>query len=955
MDWEKLKPYELGESGAEAAVEPLINYLSNGTKNEQRLAASALGKLAERYPEEVRKAVPTLIKALDNEGAQVRQYALKSLGKLALSAEERIRIEVLAREDAVEYCRRAAEICLENRARYEPLIPPATPATQPPQAQPVQTQKFGPDSVPSNILRFWQALEYLSPQTLEPAGKDWNVLNYSITDPTQQLPWEGPPKAPTPPRQERRYVVYLGLCSTQTLVARLEEIFGKDQKYAEPRHGTFAFLAFEVNERGAPLAKSLAASTVPWALGKMGLGLDQTRALEGFDSFSMHCLDSFEQRWFTWDETKQAYYSRNEPITGLDFLKLLDQLMEDTAPGLDKSLIEFCRIDERVTYVSQDENAPGRQPLLNSFYAADLGLVASKLDKGAPKGPLGDLLANVPRTERLDLIQQPREVLEYLAPRQSPGGRWPSNPAHPLSYAQQLSVNLVADQLKESGLFSVNGPPGTGKTTLLRDVVAHVIVERAKQLSLYKFPEMAFKKKTKTIAAYGNYSRVITPIDRALMGFEMLVASSNNNAVENISTELPSQKSLHEAFSELPGADYFRSFAEQLFGDAWGLVAVPLGKRANLQKFIQPFLFGDSRADPPVDSFVQQLRQLGTEPEGWDEALKSFKEALEAEEQKTGQLEDIHQALCALEQHRQQASKAQGLVLRTKAERSQVEARWGDLKQQFSACEVLLDQTQAELEDHQSNRPGLVFRLFRTKPYQQWQAGRQQLKGKLKARQSQSLELKNQSEQAGQADRQAQLAQEQAEQDWVWAQKQLAAIESKIQEGRELLGPNLPDETFLDLSDEQKQVRSPWADEERNRLRSNLLIAAMALHREFLLANRKALTDNIAMLSDHWLGRCKDLSYLGNLTDLWASLFLVVPVASTTFAALPRLLEGMGPQSIGWLLVDEAGQCLPQASIGGMWRARRAVVIGDPLQIEPISNQPEPMVQMLAQHFKVGP
>lgn len=99
-----------------------------------------------------------------------------------------------------------------------------------------------------------------------------------------------------------------------------------------------------------------------------------------------------------------------------------------------------------------------------------------------------------------------------------------------------------------AGVAAVNGPSGTGKTTLLRDLIANVVVERAKRLATLRSARDAFADSSGWQA--GNYRRTVWQWTEPFHGHEIVIASSNNGAVENVTEEIPGIDAVWNRYAE---------------------------------------------------------------------------------------------------------------------------------------------------------------------------------------------------------------------------------------------------------------------------------------------------------------------------------------------------------------------------------------------------------------------
>lgn len=188
---------------------------------------------------------------------------------------------------------------------------------------------------------------------------------------------------------------------------------------------------------------------------------------------------------------------------------------------------------------------------------------------------------------------------------------------------------------------------------------------------------------------------------------------------------------------------------------------------------------------------------------------------------------------------------------------------------------------------------------------------------------------------------------------------QISDCQKIIEPIRERYQGLLPDDRFLsDLvgenSEEERKVaqyKAPWNGDKLNELREKLFLEAMNLH--------KALVENSPQMRvqldtfNKMIRRILKKEEMQKFSGiLFQSFMLVVPVLSTTFASIGSFLKNIGREEFGLLLIDEAGQALPQSAPGAIWRAKKVIAVGDPLQIDPVVTIHDTTIEFLKQYFK---
>jgi len=603
--------------------------------------------------------------------------------------------------------------------------------------------------------------------------------------------------------------------------------------------------------------------------------------------WTMSNLEQIIDGNINYDDFKNRLNEMNEAINLVNISSLVD-FIKEAINIIKKTITNPLHTDDKIRialYLTHKASIDKYQikykdNLLNSFYIDDLLLVNKSGNNN-----LLDLYFNtdeINEFDRADILQSKSVnfIKKHLNIEKFPLASFPSK--FTLNFSQQFSINAIMDLLNDGGMYSVNGPPGTGKTAILRDLLVAIYIRRAAILATMCEDEIFVITRDGTT----HYR-----LNSKLIGNEIVIVSSNNLAVQNLTNDTAFCNTIDEKYLSL--FDYFRFIATSLNN------AIDISKSLETSKLVNKDGNNTKYCWSMVSAMFGNSRNMNIFNENFN--LNRF---------------------ISFDIYHEDADKYEA----SDELKNNIDKLFRYIVDEFDqmSCGYYKDGTILKplLNSFYSH---IYFDQYKSKNYHDYF-------------------MENIANSGNPFDSKFDIK------DFETAKSEFNDTLKRVQN----LMANAKDDEITLLSEEnfyqnleKREKSSPHLMKngqktELANLRVELFAKALELHKAALFSK--------SVKSALWCNKKTKLATMDKPNmkferDYLQTLFFIIPAIGTTFASFARTFGAFGKDEIGWLLIDEAGQASLPSAVGALFRSKRAVIVGDPIQLLPINLLPNSLNQ----------
>lgn len=539
----------------------------------------------------------------------------------------------------------------------------------------------------------------------------------------------------------------------------------------------------------------------------------------------------------------------------------------------------------------------------------------------------------------------------------------------------------IVNTINDNELIAIEGPPGTGKTSLLKEIIANKIVERAdlilknwdKILEENKFHNSTYYN----IDWYNNNEDIIKSI---------VVSSKNSEAIENVGREI--NQEIRYMFHI---ARKYKRKKEQKYK---GIICLPLGKKDNLidfKEFLYNVYIPMLEKYKNIESKIHIKKILDKIKENYSNKCNQIKKyeylisslnhikdkkiyfyGIDISYKKENEKEDFIKIQQIQEMFQKDKEEKQirldkikdeneSILKQIEEEKQKLEFAKGNIKNkenEIRKCQkIVVDGTNCieNLKEQKQYFNKISKNIFtKILNYKEYKKN----KGTNFSNKINEIEIANkiESEKISQ---------------YIKDKSDLEKTLDQINNNYNVLN-NIEDNLKINYQAIYEEIKEMRLIEEFNRqdkntywnyannieiygkstlsdLNQELFELSLDLNEAYILKNSDKIIENLKLFlpDDKKFYICKnfyDSSDIYNsekqrgIRCLWNTLFLCFPVITTTLDSFSKRCFNLIPEYIDLELIDEAGQILPHNLVSAIYRAKKAVIVGDVNQIEPIYN-----------------
>ncbi|MFD7524648.1 AAA domain-containing protein [Paenibacillus chitinolyticus] len=516
----------------------------------------------------------------------------------------------------------------------------------------------------------------------------------------------------------------------------------------------------------------------------------------------------------------------------------------------------------------------------------------------------------------------------------------------------------IIEAVQHHKLLSVNGPPGTGKSTLLKEIFADYMVQKAKGLmDIWEKPWVKFTERRSELYSY--------PLTGTGRTYSMVLTSTNNKAVDNIGLELLNEVS------------YFQQFVKQKQGEKpySGFFCARLGnatnKEAFIGEFVPAFLEGlERKKDQEFDYTVRQqfvkaheeLEYIHQDIDLWSEARETVRRFFANHDMKLmNAADDLSSFKMELEGVCNKINEIVNSSLTLRDSLDKMRQRVKNTEDNIRNTEVQLLRQPEKIRDGYK-----ILEKYRSWKKRSWYGWIFPSRRVFMKKYVSEVYIEDQIIQKNEKEEQElrkQLLTYQCDLDT--HRSQVAELEEKLEILEQEYSKYNNETKFLGQIIEMLKSLVRWEENlcekwgfqdvaKRSKFdfakdhiilkkRHQLFELSLKVTEQYVLLHAEEVMHNLKMVCQGlWFqpfyneGNKRDMEYAKGIRALWDTLFLCFPVVTSTLHSFGERTFHLLPELIDTLLVDEAGQIMPHYLSSPLFRSQKAIIVGDIEQLEPV-------------------